>query len=122
MTNTTNQIAAIIKDLADKADNTFPAWDANSYVDEASYNDAVGDYEFHISEAQAKLEALLLEAQIKGMEQAKSRVLRRTEIPKDAKNPTRDATVILGEQIADIIDGDIAELNQLHQQLKEREG
>lgn len=58
------------------------------------------------------VDRLVLEGQRDGMKQAKSRVLRRTEIPKDAKNPTRDATVILGEQIADIIEGDIAALNR----------
>lgn len=51
------------------------------------------------------------EARIDGMEAAKSRVLRRTEIPADAKNPTRDYVVILGEEIAGFIDADIAELN-----------
>jgi len=55
---------------------------------------------------------IALEARIYGMEQAKSRVLRRTEIPKDAKNPTRDYVVILGEQIAQFIDDDIATLKQ----------
>ena len=55
---------------------------------------------------------IALEARIDGMEQAKSRVLRRTEIPKDAKNPTRDYVVILGEQIAQFIDDDIATLKQ----------
>lgn len=46
-------------------------------------------------------------AELRGMEKAKSRVLRRTEIPADAKNPTRDATVYLGEEIADIIQRDM---------------
>lgn len=50
--------------------------------------------------------------ELDGMQKAKSRVLRRTEIPADAKNPTRDYVVILGEQIANIIEGDIAELKQ----------
>lgn len=53
-----------------------------------------------------------LDAQISGMQQAKSRVLRRTEIPKDARNPTRDTIVIIGEQIADIIQRDIDALKQ----------
>ena len=52
------------------------------------------------------------EARVEGMNKAKSRVLRRTEIPVGAKNPTRDAVVILGEEIADIIQGDIATLNK----------
>lgn len=47
---------------------------------------------------------------IAGMKSAQSRVLRRTEIPRDAKNPTRDATVILGEVIAEIIEQDIVNL------------
>jgi hypothetical protein len=53
------------------------------------------------------------QAEIEGMQQAKSRVLRRTEIPKDAKNPTRDFIVILGEEIARFIDQDIVELEAL---------
>ena len=52
-----------------------------------------------------------LEARIDGMESAKSRVLRRTEIPRDAKNPTRDWIVILGEEIAGFIDDDITQLS-----------
>jgi hypothetical protein len=60
-------------------------------------------------------------ARIAGMEQAKSRVLRRTEIPKDARNPTRDSTVILGEQIADIIQGDIDQLKAEAAQKGEQE-
>ena len=48
-----------------------------------------------------------------GMKQAKSRVLRRTEIPKDAKNPTRDIVVITGEECARIIQQDIDELQTL---------
>jgi hypothetical protein len=35
-------------------------------------------------------------------------VILRTQIPKGARNPTRDATVILGEEIAEMIE-DIAE-------------
>jgi len=53
-----------------------------------------------------------IRARIEGMEQAKSRVLRRTEIPKDAKNPTRDVVVEIGEVCADIIQQDIAELRR----------
>jgi hypothetical protein len=49
-------------------------------------------------------------AQINGMRLAKARVLRRTEVPKDARNPTRDYVVFLGEQIADIIQTDIDKL------------
>lgn len=55
---------------------------------------------------------IALAAKVEGMELAKSRVLRRTEIPRDAKNPTRDYVVILGEQIAQFIDDDIATLKQ----------
>lgn len=44
---------------------------------------------------------------IKGLEKAKAIVLRRTEIPKDAREPTRDAVVILGEEIAEIIEEEI---------------
>jgi len=53
---------------------------------------------------------LVVESQIVSMRQARDRVLRRTEIPADAKNPTRDPTVIIGEAIADIIQGDIDQL------------
>lgn len=53
-----------------------------------------------------------LEKAQQAREQAKFRVLRRTEIPKDAREPTRDATVILGEQIADIIQQDIEQLTR----------
>lgn len=56
------------------------------------------------------LERMLLEARKQGMEQAKSQVLRRTEIPRDAKNPTRDIVVVVGEECARIIDEDIKEL------------
>lgn len=59
---------------------------------------------------QAHKEAVVREAKIQGMQSAKSRVLRRTEIPKDAKNPTRDHIVYLGEHIADIIQQDIDKL------------
>jgi len=52
------------------------------------------------------------EGEIRGMKVAKSRVLRRTEIPKGAKNPTRDYIVVLGEDIAAIIDKDILELKK----------
>lgn len=48
-----------------------------------------------------------LKSYINGLRKAKSIVLRRTEIPKDAKEPTRDAVVILGEEIAEIIDQEI---------------
>ena len=37
-------------------------------------------------------------------------VLRRTEVPSDAKNQTRDGVVILGEQIAALIDAFAATL------------
>lgn len=62
------------------------------------------------AEAKAKIQALITRARIDGMRQAQSRVLRRTEIPKDARNPTRDAIVILGEEIAGFIEDDIAQL------------
>ena len=58
-----------------------------------------------------ELEQAVREARIEGMEAAKARVLRRTEIPKDAKNPTRDYVVILGEEIAGFIDQDIKHLH-----------
>jgi hypothetical protein len=59
---------------------------------------------------QQATKAAELRGRLAGMEQAKSRVLRRTEIPKDAKNPTRDVVVEVGEVCAEIIEQDIAEL------------
>lgn len=50
-------------------------------------------------------------SRIDGMKQARSRVLRRTEIPKDAKNPTRDIVVEIGEVCAEIIQNDIDALS-----------
>jgi hypothetical protein len=57
-----------------------------------------------------KANHLIVQKQIEAMKQAQSRVLRRTEIPKDAREPTRDAIVILGEEIAGIIERDIVQL------------
>ena len=37
-------------------------------------------------------------------ERIKEIILRRTEIPEGARNPTRDSVVILGEQLVDLID------------------
>lgn len=62
--------------------------------------------ELALQQAISKLEA----RERRGLERAKSRVLRRTEIPRGAKNPTRDFVVVLGEQIADIIQQDIEQL------------
>ena len=62
------------------------------------------------NETIAQLETIVREARIDGMEQAKSRVLRRTEIPRDAKNPTRDVVVEIGEVCAEIIQQDIDNL------------
>lgn len=59
-----------------------------------------------------------LEGQAIGMQKAKSRVLRRTEIPKDARNPTRDFVVILGEEIAGFIDDDIKTLESQKENTK----
>lgn len=53
---------------------------------------------------------LLKDIRQDGMQTAKARVLARTAIPPDAKNPTRDAIVILGEEIAAIIQDDIDRL------------
>lgn len=76
----------------------------------------IDEFGVHNLEAVEKLLEILQqvdrESRINGMKQAKSRVLRRTEIPSDAREPTRDAIVILGEEIADIIQRDIAALNQ----------
>lgn len=69
------------------------------------------------SEAKAQLQALLDAARLEGLQQAQSIVLRRTEIPKDAKTPTRDAIVILGEEIANIIQQDIEALQAEKEEL-----
>jgi len=66
----------------------------------------------------SQIEIEKLRAKIDSMQQAKSRVLRRTEIPADAKEPTRDIVVITGEECAKIIDLDIANLTE---KLKELE-
>ena len=65
----------------------------------------------------SQIEIEKLRARIDAMQQAKSRVLRRTEIPADAKEPTRDIVVITGEECARIIDLDISDLTE---KLKER--
>ena len=66
----------------------------------------------------SQIEIEKLRARIESMQQAKSRVLRRTEIPADAKEPTRDIVVITGEECARIIDLDIDDLTE---KLKELE-
>lgn len=38
------------------------------------------------------------------LERYKQIILRRTEIPKGARNPTRDATVLLGEELVSLLD------------------
>lgn len=63
----------------------------------------------YLDDVKAALSALMTDSRIAGMELAKSRVLRRTEIPKNVRNPTRDHIVILGEEIAGFIDQDIEE-------------
>lgn len=70
-----------------------------------------------------QLVRLFDQAWIDGMEQAKSRVLRRTEIPKGVKNPTRDYVVLLGEEIAGFINQDIERVNyQTNRREVERPG
>ena len=64
-------------------------------------------------QAKAQLQRIYAIERQTGMKQAKSRVLRRTEIPKDAKNPTRDIVVITGEECARIIQQDIDALQTL---------
>jgi len=68
-------------------------------------------YTKYAEKAAALLSSEVEKARLEGMESAKARVLRRTEIPSDARNPTRDWVVILGEEIAGFIDQDIAELH-----------
>jgi hypothetical protein len=45
----------------------------------------------------------IAEARKEENERCKQIILRRTGIPKDAKNPTRDAVVLLGEELAELI-------------------
>lgn len=61
-----------------------------------------------LDEYQGDFQSLLEKERAQGMRRAKNIVLRRTEIPKDAKNPTRDYVVILGEEIAELIERDLA--------------
>lgn len=65
-----------------------------------------------IATLQAHLDDAVLAGKIAGMEKAKSRVLRRTEISADAKNPTRDIVVMIGEECARIIEEDVANLQR----------
>lgn len=85
---------------------------------------SVGGYDITKEDAKqiyAALQLAEIDAEIRGMQNAKNRVLRRTEIPSDAKNPTRDATVYLGEAIADIIQADIESLTAQRKALTEKE-
>jgi len=74
-----------------------------------------------IDEVILLLEEVDRKARIAGMEQACSRVLRRTEIPKDAKNPTRDIVAMVGEECARIISEDIAQLQSPSKESKSKE-
>lgn len=55
---------------------------------------------WHTTETEKAVRA----ARIDGLKTAKNLVIARTEIPKDAKNPTRDIVVVIGEECARIID------------------
>lgn len=65
---------------------------------------------------------IALEAEIKGMERARSIVLRRTEIPRVTKNPISAIVVSIGDAcarvIARIISDDIAVLKQEQERQK----
>lgn len=52
-------------------------------------------------------------AVLSGMQLARRIVLRRTEVPKDAKIPVRDETVLAGEACADAIDWNISKIEEL---------
>lgn len=80
-------------------------------VGSTEWEDVTDAIEFTTHYGDQRAQKAREEAEIVGMERAKARVLRRTEIPSDAKNPTRDIVVIIGEECARIIDQDIAELN-----------
>lgn len=84
----------------------------------APLENALAELLLAYSATQSKQHAIeLIDARIDAVEQARSRVLRRTEIPKDAKNPTRDYVVVLGEEIAGIIEHDITALQAQKQAL-----
>ena len=51
-----------------------------------------------------EIEVMIKKPHKETAEQIKHIILRATEIPKGARNPTRDATVILGEKLCDLID------------------
>lgn len=57
------------------------------------------------------IEAEKVKARVEGLREAKQIVIRRTEIPADAKNPTRDQTVIIGEACAEAINYRLAQLS-----------
>lgn len=82
----------------------------------ANFEDFQSDWSYTLQQLMAWRTSYAKEAErggrISGMEQARDRVLRRTEIPADARNPTRDAVVIIGEECARIINGDIAALKE----------
>lgn len=62
-------------------------------LEEARHNAIIGFIHTQRSLAQQEI-----------LDRAQAVVLRRTEIPKDARNPTRDATVILGEEIVELLE------------------
>lgn len=56
-----------------------------------------------MDELQAGIEQLLAATRKEALAEAAATIIRRTEIPKDARNPTRDEVVILGEELARLI-------------------
>lgn len=62
------------------------------------------DPKYSIKEAKQAIALELNKAREGGLLTAKELMLARTRIPADAKNPTRDLTVIIGEECVKVID------------------
>lgn len=83
--------------------------------DEITYQKTPVYSQFDWDEREKEIEAQKQAAQIDVLEKVQALILRRTEIPADAKNPTRDATVQIGELLVDLIEDTlIKELTENH--------
>lgn len=82
-----------------------------------SCNHETADNYYLIGDSELKDLTTALEAAKREAIQASAAiVVRRTEIPKEAKNPTRDGVVILGEEIAGLILAQLSHRNQPKQE------
>lgn len=78
---------------------------AREGLDELMTDENMSNYKAHTKTNVYNLfEELFSQALQKRETEIKNIILRRTEIPKGARNPTRDATVILGEQLVQLIE------------------